>query len=1616
MTTNRQRFAPSASPSSQRRLFHILTLLAALLLMPVNLWAYEGSGTEGSPYQIDNWTDLQTAVAAGGHIILTADINTETYLTIASSKNVIINLNGYKIDRGLTAYNGSGHVFYVNGSLTIKDENTDSYNPNSTHIVESSIVTGGLITGCYGSQAAIYVAYYARLALYGGTITGNYHDVTNQDRGLCGGGIRVSKNGSLSIKGNPKVYGNKRVESGGNIYEDNIYIEGNTNKIQIDGSLTSGTELHLFITADGNITNGYKAKSNNEDPGSYFIPEESLYAIEWNSDNTEAKKKYYIAEMSNSNTTVTMKASDNAPSYSSYYADNNSWNALTHGLWGGNSPWTDSYWAKIESYIIESSFLKARPTYCQLWFRGKTDYQISVTGLQNLNTSEVTNMQGMFCGLSNSTLDVSHFNTEKVTDMSYMFNLCSNLTSLDISNFNTGNVTKIIRMFRDCSALTSLTIGSNFNTSKLTEYSPFVEGLSSLNTFIVKGATVPNITQDDFLASITTIPALVVQDGSGATSNMLDDQVTVSNDGNVMWKGGKFASINGKKLLRVSTTIANWTYGGSPSTPEALTGDDADKAASVSYSYKLKGSESDYSADVPTAAGDYIMRAMVTPTAENVASYITTPIFVEFKILPITVGLSWGDPGELVYDGTSKALTVTPTGIINSDPCTVTSIEYDDNVNAGTHTATAMALSNPNYTLPTEKTQSFTINKKNVTVSGGITASNKVYDGTVSANVNTEGSTLVGLIGEDALTVTAMGTFDNANVGESKTVTISGLTLGGTSVANYQLAESGHQASTTANITKKTLTVTADNASRAYGTANPAFSVSYDGFVNEESATSLTTQPTATCTATATSIVGTYPITLGGGESTNYDFAYVNGELTITQKEVTLSWPVSSSLVYNGSAQAFEPTLGGIIAGDACNMTVKYERPYYDYTATAGTTGQESGTITHYYQYLVDGVLSLPNVWCAFNTNKVGNVWYVEFNTAEPITPISYTLITGADTQQFPGRNPRKWKLMAKLNTNDEWTEIAVVEEDSRLEAKNNEPYDYDLNVAGGTYQYFRYEVSERRTELSDGTSFGAMQLADLHLNVSTSLAPQNVGTYTAHAVSLDNTNYKLPATGTMRDFTITQQEVTLTWPETTTFSYDGTVKTCVPTLGGVYNTECTSVMSYDTEGQPYSGYTATAGTGGYQNLMDGSLSTKWNVGTSDRANGAWYVEFNTPEAICPIGYRLVTGDNTSSSSYLNPMFWKLKAKQYAGDDWTTIATVKDDNRLGAMNKQAYNYSLDVVGNDKTYQFYRLEISGAHKQNANNWDTGMQLQDFYLLVQGAAPKDVGNHTAYVALDNLNYKLPSTGTSQEFTIGARSIADATISFDSQTVDYTGSAARPGVTVTDAGGVITADDYTISEGGTDPGSYTVTITGQNNYSGTKQSTTYKVVYPLTLAKAYTTYVSPFDLQMPDGQSGLTAYTVQSVTESLVMLQEETAVFKDVPMILIGTAETIYRLEKAEGKTILETRSDKLKKGSVVCTGSTNYYVLQNTGTGAEFVWANSGTVPEGKCYLDLSTSLARNRSLEVVIGDGTTSLRSIEESGMWKEKGEMWYSLDGRKLNGVPQKKGLYIHNGQKVVIK
>lgn len=77
--------------------------------------------------------------------------------------------------------------------------------------------------------------------------------------------------------------------------------------------------------------------------------------------------------------------------------------------------------------------------------------------LSRFDTSKVTDMSSMFDQCFKLTpLELSRFDTSKVTNMSYMFAQCSNLTSLDLSSFDTSQVTYMNEMFYQCSKLTSI--------------------------------------------------------------------------------------------------------------------------------------------------------------------------------------------------------------------------------------------------------------------------------------------------------------------------------------------------------------------------------------------------------------------------------------------------------------------------------------------------------------------------------------------------------------------------------------------------------------------------------------------------------------------------------------------------------------------------------------------------------------------------------------------------------------------------------------------------------------------------------------------------------------------------------------------------------------------------------------------------------------------------------------------------------------------------------------------------------------------------------------------------------------------------------------------------------
>ena len=141
---------------------------------------------------------------------------------------------------------------------------------------------------------------------------------------------------------------------------------------------------------------------------------------------------------------------------------------------------TDGTNANVTKVVFNSSFASARPTTTCDWFHGMANLQ-SITGMEYLNTSEVTDMQYMFQECSKLTsVDVSHFNTSKVTRMYSMFSECRGLTSLDLSSFNTSTVTDMRDRFYNSSNLRTIYVGSGWSTAAVTYSSNMFTGCTSL--------------------------------------------------------------------------------------------------------------------------------------------------------------------------------------------------------------------------------------------------------------------------------------------------------------------------------------------------------------------------------------------------------------------------------------------------------------------------------------------------------------------------------------------------------------------------------------------------------------------------------------------------------------------------------------------------------------------------------------------------------------------------------------------------------------------------------------------------------------------------------------------------------------------------------------------------------------------------------------------------------------------------------------------------------------------------------------------------------------------------------------------------------------------------------
>jgi len=155
-----------------------------------------------------------------------------------------------------------------------------------------------------------------------------------------------------------------------------------------------------------------------------------------------------------------------------------------------------------------SNFDTSKVTNMQYMFTGMRN--LTALNLSNFDTSKVTNMQYMFAGMNNVTaLNLSNFNTSQVTNMESMFYGLSNLTIFNLSNFDTSNVTNMSFMFYDMSNLTTLDL-SNFDTSKVTDMSGMFSAMRNLTTLNLSSFDTSKVT--DMLAMFSGIRNLTTLD------------------------------------------------------------------------------------------------------------------------------------------------------------------------------------------------------------------------------------------------------------------------------------------------------------------------------------------------------------------------------------------------------------------------------------------------------------------------------------------------------------------------------------------------------------------------------------------------------------------------------------------------------------------------------------------------------------------------------------------------------------------------------------------------------------------------------------------------------------------------------------------------------------------------------------------------------------------------------------------------------------------------------------------------------------------------------------------------------------------------------------------------
>ena len=335
-------------------------------------------------------------------------------------------------------------------------------------------------------------------------------------------------------------------------------------------------------------------------------------------------------------------------------------------------------------------------------------------------------------------------------------------------------------------------------------------------------------------------------------------------------------------LNNVSAADVTVTYDGSPHSIEV---DGVPEGATITYSTDGKTYGSNKPSVTDVTAGTTIYYRVQLDTKEQTGS---AKVIIE----PVEIGITW-DKTTFDYDGNVHIPTATATGMVNGDTLELT-VETDrgNAIDAGTHTAKVTGITGTragNYKLPSNVTQSYTINQVSLSAAGiAITGADTL---TYTGKEQKPGITV--MLGGKILTENTDYTvsYDN-NINAATDTSKAKVTI--TGKGNYK-----GTAGAKFDIKKAALTVTADNKTIKYGENKPSYTATYAGFVNGEKKNTVGVfggTLTFACDyvkagsfgagntgagSADNSKVGTYTIKPSGLTSANYDISFVNGTLTV---------------------------------------------------------------------------------------------------------------------------------------------------------------------------------------------------------------------------------------------------------------------------------------------------------------------------------------------------------------------------------------------------------------------------------------------------------------------------------------------------------------------------------------------------------------------------------------------------------------------------------------------------------------------------------------------------------------------------------------------------------------